>query len=93
MTRDSLPPILPVGTSVVTRVEVQGKDGRPTLPRQATGVIVRAPADAEHSYRVRFPDGTEVSMKRGDLHVLKQFQELGMRDLGDAMAERDSFRR
>jgi hypothetical protein len=64
-----LPPILPVGTAVVTRGEVSSQTG----PRAAgaMGVIVRAPADPEHSYRVRFPGGEEVSLRRGEFEVLK----------------------
>ena len=37
------------------------------------GVIVRAPVDPEHSYRVRFPGGEEVSLKRQEFEVLKQY--------------------
>ena len=56
----NLPPILPVGTAVVTRIEVKGSGGDVTCPAGAVGVIVRAPADPEHSYRVRLPGGEEV---------------------------------
>jgi len=45
--------ILPVSTQVVTRVEVKNSAGETLLPVGAVGVIVKAPADNEHSYRVR----------------------------------------
>jgi len=70
----SLPPILPVGTAVVTKVEVKGAGGDVTCPAGAVGTIVRAPVDAQHSYRVRLPGGEEVSLRRQELHVLKHFQ-------------------
>ncbi|NLX59130.1 MAG: nucleotidyltransferase domain-containing protein [Phycisphaerae bacterium] len=73
--RDNLPAILPVGTAVVTRGESASRKG----PRAAgaMGVIVRAPADPEHSYRVRFPGGEEVSLRRGEFEVLKQYLDPG----------------
>lgn len=71
-------PPLPVGTAVVALVEVRGSDGRVVHAVGATGLVVRAPADTEHSYRVRFPDGAEASLKRRDLRVLKHFQREGM---------------
>jgi uncharacterized protein len=88
MMRDTppLPPILPVGTAVVALVEVRGADGRVVHPRGAAGVIVKAPGDPEHSYRVRFAgaaggtaggSGDEVSMKRREIQPLKHFQRWG----------------
>lgn len=77
---DNLPPILPVGTAVVTRGESASRTG----PRAAgaMGVIVRVPADPEHSYRVRFPGGEEASLRRGEFEVLKQYLDPGRsRDL------------
>ena len=66
--------ILPVGTHVVTLVEVKGPDGRPVHPRGAVGIVTQSPADAWHAYRVRFPDGFEAAMKRGELAVLSEYQ-------------------
>ena len=42
----SLPPILPVGTQVVTLIAVLSPKGRTAHPSGAVGVIVRAPVDA-----------------------------------------------
>lgn len=70
----NLPPILPIGTAVVALVEVRGADGRSLHPRGTTGVVVAAPADTEHSYRVRFPGGDETSLKRREMQVLSHYQ-------------------
>ncbi|MFB3891976.1 MAG: DNA polymerase beta superfamily protein [Phycisphaerae bacterium] len=75
---DSLPPILPVGTAVVTKVEVKSAGGELTCRAGAVGTIVRAPADVQHSYRVRLPGGEEVSLRRDEIQVLKHFQREGM---------------
>jgi uncharacterized protein len=86
---DPLPPILPVGTAIVALVEVRGPDGRAVHPRGAAGVIVKSPADPEHSYRVRFTAGTsaegqqEVSLKRRDIQPLKHFQRQGFDPLSE----------
>ena len=71
------PPILPVGTAVVTRVAVRSSGGVPVHPPGETGVIVRAPANPAHPYQVRFPGGDQATLKRLDLHVLKHFQRPG----------------
>ena len=66
-----LPAILPTGTKVVARVDT------PTHGAGAVGVITQSPLDPQHSYRVRFMDGVETSLKREDLIVLKHFQREG----------------
>jgi len=87
----NLPPILPVGTAVVTRVEVAGSGGDVTCPAGAVGTIIHSPADAEHSYRVRLPGGEVVSLRRGEIAVLKHYQREGMARAADAMAEYDLY--
>lgn len=69
-----MPHLLPVGTQVVSTVEVRGTDGKVVHPKGAVGVVTQSPADYWHSYRVRFLDGFEVSLKRNELAVLSQFQ-------------------
>ena len=64
----SLPHIFPPGTKVVLRA---------ALPSHAPGtvaVITLSPVDLHHSYRVRFNDGQEASVRREDIVVLKHFQ-------------------
>lgn len=66
--------LIPVGTQVVTRVAVTDASGEPIHPRGAVGVVIRAPLDAEHTYRVRFADGREATFARAELAVRKQYQ-------------------
>lgn len=82
--------ILSVGTQVVALVEARGPDGKAAHPRGAVGVIVRAPADYWHSYRVRFPDGFESPFKRQEVSILSQFQQGAIGDT-HALAEYDLF--
>jgi len=83
-----LPPILPVGTQVVSLVEVRGPDGRPVHPRGAVGIIVQAPGDYWHAYRVRFPNGLESALKRSELAVLSQFQNQAASPRDQSMPDR-----
>ena len=71
----NIPLILPIGTQVVTLTEIRGTDGKPVHPCGGVGVIVQAPGDYWHSYRVRFPDGFEAALKRAEISVLSQFQK------------------
>jgi len=67
--------IFAVGTQVVTLRDVIGRNGRILHPRGSVGVVIRSPRDLEHSYRVRFPDEVEESLKRADVVMLAQFKE------------------
>lgn len=82
--------ILSVGTQIVTTVEVKGTDGKPVHPRGAVGVVIQAPSDYWHSYRVRFLDGFEGSFKRDELSILSQFKA-GQIDAGDPLREYDLY--
>jgi predicted nucleotidyltransferase len=82
--------ILPAGTQVVVLADVKGTDGRPVHPRGAVGVVVQAPGDAWHSYRVRFPDSFEAAFVRKDLAILSQYQDSG---IADPLAEYDLYSR
>jgi hypothetical protein len=70
-----LPPILPVGTKVVVRLQGSGHSAG------AVGVIIQSPVDAQHAYRVRMMDGAELSLRREALVVLRHFQ----RDSGETV--------
>ncbi|HRR87632.1 MAG TPA: nucleotidyltransferase domain-containing protein [Phycisphaerae bacterium] len=78
-TRSNPPPILPVGTQIVTRVEIAASAGQPGQPRGAVGIVLRSPADSTHAYRVRFVNGGEATLHRKDFSVRKQHQEEGLR--------------
>jgi hypothetical protein len=51
--------VIPVGTKVLTRSD------------RRVGIVVHSPAALEHSYRVRFADGTEDRFRRHDLTIFK----------------------
>src|SRR5437870_2895065 len=70
--------ILPVGTRVVTRREVRSAAGEVLCPVGAMGIVVKAPVDSSHSYRVRLPSGAEVGLQRHELTVFTRFQEEGL---------------
>jgi hypothetical protein len=70
--------ILPVGTQVVSAVEVRDSRGHLLCPSGAVGVVVRAPADGTHTYRVRLPSGQEVSLARRALSIRKHAQRDGL---------------
>src|SRR3982750_1866772 len=73
-----LPPILPAGTKVVARSAVTGPHNEPLHPAGSVAVIIASPLDPTHTYRVRFTDGGEASLKREDLVVLKHYQRDGV---------------
>lgn len=66
--------IIPVGTQVVTRIEVQSGSGEMLHPIGAVGIVVKAPTDTTHSYRVRFLDGVEASFRGDQLTIRKHYQ-------------------
>jgi hypothetical protein len=61
----------------VSRVPVKKASGAP-LPRGAVGVVVKAPVDPQHAYRVRFADGSEAALRRPELAIRKKYQEDGL---------------
>lgn len=79
--------IVPIGTQVVSRVEIRGADGKPVHPPGAVGVITASPADHEHSYRVRFPDGYEASLRRHEIVTLRDYQTSGLQQTYSALSE------
>ncbi|MCP9495924.1 MAG: nucleotidyltransferase domain-containing protein [Pyrinomonadaceae bacterium MAG19_C2-C3] len=64
--------ILPMGTQIVTRVEVRA-EGK-VYPCGAVGVIVEAPVDDKHSYRVRLTDDAVVALGREGFSIRKHAQ-------------------
>lgn len=69
-------PLIPAaGTQVVTKVGVHGSNNALVHPRGAVGIITRTPCGHEQHFLVRFPDGFEASLLRGELEVLKHFKD------------------
>ncbi len=81
--------ILAVGTQVVTRVEIRNSNNDLLFPAGAVGVIIKAPVDNQHAYRVRFPDNTDHSLKRTDFAIHKHAQLAGLQR--DALVEYDLY--
>jgi uncharacterized protein len=73
--------IFSVGTQVVTLKDVVGQNGRTLHPRGSVGVVVKAPRDLEHSYRVRFPDEYEETLTPSEITLLAKHKE---GEIGDA---------
>ncbi|MEX0713395.1 MAG: nucleotidyltransferase domain-containing protein [Pirellulales bacterium] len=81
------------GTQVVALVDVLGEAGRILHPKGSVGIVVRAPADKDQGYRVRFLDGLEVAFKREEVMLLAQYKEGAIGDTAVTMAREDLFDR
>lgn len=67
--------ILAVGTQVVALKSIMGQHGRILHPSGAVGVIIRAPKDLQHDYRVKFGDCVEAAIDPGNLTPLALYKE------------------
>jgi hypothetical protein len=67
--------VIPVGTKVVLRSESQATAVSPFRPKGEVALIVSSPDDGRHSYRVRFADGAEISLRRDEFSILKHLQK------------------
>jgi predicted nucleotidyltransferase len=79
--------IVPIGTQVVSRVEIKGTDGKPIHPPGVVGVITSSPVDHQHCYRVRFPDDYEAFLRRHEIVTLRDYQLSGLQQTYSALAE------
>jgi predicted nucleotidyltransferase len=79
--------ILPVGTQVVTRVEVRDTTGEPLCVQGALGVIVKAPTDSSYVYQVRLPNNVTVTLHRQEFSIRKHYQKEGLQQAGDNLSE------
>jgi hypothetical protein len=85
--------IFSVGTQVVTLVDIPSAAGLILHPRGTVGVVVKSPTDQAHSYRVRFPDGLETSLRQNELKMLAQFKEGEIGDSSHTLAATDLYQR
>ncbi len=83
--------ILPVGTQVVTLVEVRGRVGQANRRAGAVAKIVKSPTDNRHSYLIAFADGDQVSLHREDIAIRKDVQKLTFDRPNAAIGDRDLF--
>ncbi len=79
--------ILPVGTQIVSRIELQSPTGDWSVPRGAVGEIIKSPDDGAHSYLVRFTNGVEAALQRHEMTIRKQFQREVTKPENDAFAD------
>jgi predicted nucleotidyltransferase len=85
--------IFSLGTQVVTLIDIPSAGGLVLHPRGAVGVVIKAPTDHEHSYRVRFADGLEVPLKRNEITMLALFKEGELPGSGILAARPDLYER
>ncbi len=83
--------ILPVGTQVVSRVEVKDAAGEVLCMRGSVGTIVESPTDNSHRYQIQLPDGAIVSLKRLEFSIRKHFQREGLEAPENALEELNLF--
>ncbi|MEQ8383150.1 MAG: nucleotidyltransferase domain-containing protein [Coleofasciculus sp. A1-SPW-01] len=79
--------ILPVGTQVVSRVEVKNSANEPLCVRGAVGVIVKSPTDNSHAYRIRLPNNVEITLNRQEFSIRKHFQNEGLQQAADSLSD------
>lgn len=79
--------ILPVGTQVVTRVELKNSTGEVLGVQGAVGIIIKAPTDNSHAYRVRLLNDVEVTIHRHEFSIRKHFQKEGLQQAGNSFNE------
>ena len=83
--------IVPIGTQVVTRVEVTPSGGGSAMPKGIVGELVKSPADSTHAYRVRFHDGAEANLRRHEFSLLKHVKTGPLGDPDRLLKEFDLF--
>ena len=83
--------ILPVGTQVVTLIEIRSRGGQPLRRSGTVGKIVKAPTDNAHSYVIRFPDGGQASLHRQEIAIRKHVQNLTFNRPNAPLSDRDLY--
>lgn len=83
--------ILPVGTQIVTMVEIRNKDGEAVRRSGSVAKIVRAPTDSKHAYIVQFPDGGQASLHRQEMAIRKHLQSVTFERIGISADDRELY--
>jgi uncharacterized protein len=83
--------ILPVGTQIVSRIQIEGQGGEVLCPRGAVGIIIKTPDDGTHSYRVHFSNGVEAALRRPELAIRKHFQSEQTQSEGSVLVDLDLY--
>ena len=79
--------IIPVGTQIVSRIEAKDKSDRVLCVQGAVGVIIKAPTDNSHAYKVKLANDAEVILRRHEFSIRKHYQKQGLQYAGDVLAE------
>ena len=66
--------ILPVGTQVVSRIELRDREGQLLCLKGAVGAIAQSPTDNSHRYEIKLPDGKLIRLRRHEFSIRKHFQ-------------------
>lgn len=66
--------ILPVGTQVVSRIEVKNSANEPLCVQGAVGVIIESPTDNSHTYHIRLTNNLEITLHRHEFSIRRHFQ-------------------
>ncbi len=82
---------MPLGTQIVTRVDTHTPEGNLLQMAGAVAVILQMPSGTQGEYRVRFPDGVETSLKRGEFQVRKELAKTIGTALGASHADLYQF--
>ncbi|NJK36659.1 MAG: nucleotidyltransferase domain-containing protein [Oscillatoriales cyanobacterium RM1_1_9] len=70
--------VLPVGTQVVSRVEVKSTTGELLCLQGSVGKIIESPTDNSYTYQIQFPDGVILRLKRHEFRIRKHLQREGL---------------
>ena len=83
--------IVPLGTQIVTRVDVRTPEGGLLQMAGAVAVVLQMPSEVNGEYRIRFPDGAEASLGRNDFQVRKELAKTVGTVLGISQADLYEF--
>jgi len=83
--------ILPVGTQVVTLINVRGLHDAAERRGGSVGKISKSPTDNKHAYVVDFPDGGQASLRRHEIAIRKHYQNVNIDRPGAVLGDRDLY--
>lgn len=77
--------IIPIGTQIVSLIEIRNNDKEIIAVKGAVGVITKAPTDNSHTYRIRLVSDVEITLHRHQFRIRKHYQQEGLQP--DIMAD------
>lgn len=77
--------IIPIGTQIVSLIEIRNNDNEIIAFKGAVGVITKAPTDNSHTYRIRLVSDVEITLHRHQFRIRKHYQQEGLQP--DIMAD------